>query len=334
MAVKSSVIDRHRRSHTVGTIRLGDVKGEKHPGRPLYKFRLSSPDKGLIEQAAEVYGGEPRWVDHTKEWDLVTERTQLKAYVSLLPKDPSDPDGDLQSLTQWFYRRDKTARWTHKCDGVTCQFWQELPAAQHTKGKTKGLFKGPCQCDPENRRCELTTMLVVALTEIAASGTWKLTTKSATFDEEFNSFVEQMNQMGVSDVPVVLDYTKVVKNAAPGDTADSFPLVRVSVDQQPVNMPELFQRIRMKALAPQQSAIGPSGNPALESKKLRAIEAAQKLGGTEKDYHDFVELMGQPRAHQLIADALMEGTDWHSLMVKSGLEVDEESTSKEADRAE
>lgn len=345
------IIDRQRKLNNVGEIRLGDVKGEKMPGRPLYKFRLSTANKDLIEQAAQVFGGTPTYNKDLAKWDLITDRTQLKAYISLLPRDPNNPDGDLQSVVQHYYRRDGR-RWTHRCDGVTCDMWTK-PA----QDKKSILVQKPCQCDPDKRICKMNTLLIVGLTEIPVSGVWKLSTGSTTFDAEIQGFIASMQSMGLNDMPVVLTYDKITKAAAPGEKADNFPVVRVDVDQNPVSLPELYGQIRAKALgqgpaglgsrptAPELPATETAVRPPLEEKEhsdneevqtahfeeetpgagqlvkggtKAGLAAAIAIGGTEKDYNDLIEVTGPAKAHTAIQMAGSAGLTWDGMMATNG----------------
>jgi Recombination directionality factor-like len=100
----------------LGRIRMGDQvptgnSGRKRP-RKLEKFRLTSPQRNLIEAAAATYGGEAQGWDNDgrAEWEVYVEADAIDVHV---------PPGD-HSLSQWM------EMWSgggcqRRCDGQTEQ---------------------------------------------------------------------------------------------------------------------------------------------------------------------------------------------------------------------
>ena len=79
------LIELQRRLSPIGAIRAGGEKGEKTPGKKLDAWRITSPRKPLIEQAAELWGGKvQRWNGPDgQQWQVYTESPELP--VLLLP---------------------------------------------------------------------------------------------------------------------------------------------------------------------------------------------------------------------------------------------------------
>lgn len=336
MPIVESVIQRQRRLREAGIIRLGDSTPAKSKsgkdfrrGFPLWKFRLSSNDKTAIEAAAAVFGGEVRWVEHLKQWDVVTDRTQLKAYVSLRPIDPGDPFGDTESLSQWFELYEKPGAASRRCDGQKCQVWEN----------GQRVVK-PCLCDHTARKCKLSTKLRVMLPEIVSDGLWRLNTGSEVFDQEVHSFMQTIEDLGLSGglVPVVMTYEKRQKAKDPNsdEQAEVFPVVALSIDPSPVSLPRMVDEIRRAVLAPpsygersadalppssapelpQPQAVQTSGAEGHQTSELangRLLKAIEDLGGSAAEYEDLVRIHGKTTVHIAIQQALETGIEWNQM---------------------
>lgn len=145
-----SPIHIQRRYRELGRIRLGE-KGAK--GQPVKRdtFRLTSPNRTLLERAADLWGGTVTTWDGPNEGDayqLATTTDEIQVLV---------PQQDIES-SQYF------EHWTaggcaKRCDGVT------------------NLISGrACSCDPDNRECKITTHLQVMLPQLPDVGVWRITT--------------------------------------------------------------------------------------------------------------------------------------------------------------
>ncbi len=142
------------RARRLGEIRLGDTvtrNGKTYPVS-LDTFRLTSIAKGLLDQAAVLYGGEVvPWQPKEKgasKWQLVTNVSELPVYVA-----PQDPE----SVT--FYELWSAGGLQRRCDGETML---------HKPGNL------PCVCDPKRRECHMMTRLQVMLPELPDVGVWML----------------------------------------------------------------------------------------------------------------------------------------------------------------
>jgi len=132
-----------RQARKLGNIRLG-TKGAKGNPVKLDTFRLTSPAKGLIRQAADLYGGTVEAWDN--QWEVITDTAELAVYV---------PPQSVENLS--WYELWSAGGLQRRCDG------------QHLNDGE------PCQCDPDNRECAPTTRLAVMLPEIGDIGIWLLT---------------------------------------------------------------------------------------------------------------------------------------------------------------
>ena len=152
------ILDLQKRYRELGRLRLGDTlegdEGKRARPVRLSTWRLTSPSRDLLEQAADTYGGQVQvWEGAPTEgeqFELVTDRAELDVLVP-----PQDLAGR-QYLE--LYTRGGVKR---RCDGVT-----EL------------LTGRPCMCDPEKRECSPVTHLVVMLPELADVGVWRCVTRS------------------------------------------------------------------------------------------------------------------------------------------------------------
>lgn len=149
-----TLLDIQRRIREAGRIRIGQQvptsNGKTRPAK-LDTFRLTSPDRRAIEQAAGMYGGRPEEWDAPagRQWQVITEVDELDVIVP-----PSD-----MAFSQ-HYELWSGGGCQRRCDGVTEQ-----------------LTDGPCLCDPDARECTPHTRLSVMLRELVGLGVWRLDTQ-------------------------------------------------------------------------------------------------------------------------------------------------------------
>lgn len=147
----SPILDLQRRIREAGRIRAGDQVGEgrsRHP-RKLEKFRLTSSDRVVLERCAQEFGGEVReWTDapSADQYELFTDTNTLAVFV---------PPGEL-SFSQWY------------------ELWNAGGCVRRCDGRTNVIADGPCECDPRDRECAITTRLSVMLRDIEGLGVWRL----------------------------------------------------------------------------------------------------------------------------------------------------------------
>jgi len=183
------IIDLQRRLTLVGAIRAGGEKKPKSPGAKLEAFRLTTPRKELIEQAAGLYGGKPApWNGpNGNEWQLYTEASVLPVLV--MPH---------YSLTQRYELWEGAAKLLRVCDGI-----------EMAEGAA-------CQCNAEgDDRCDIYTRLVVALPELDTVLGWRLITRGANAAHELPTMLSFIERSGAGQafVParLVLDQRRGVR---------------------------------------------------------------------------------------------------------------------------
>lgn len=150
------ILDLQMRLRQLGRIRTGTKGGKGEPVK-LSTFRLTSPAQHLIENAADLYGGEPKeWNSPDgRQWEVITEAAALDVVV---------PPGT--ALTQ---------HW---------EMWSGAGCIRRCDGETELLTDQPCMCpaDGEERRtlaakgqaCKPTTRLNLILPRVGDMGVWRL----------------------------------------------------------------------------------------------------------------------------------------------------------------
>jgi hypothetical protein len=198
------ILDLPRSFRRLGKIRLGEqvpvMEGGKQKvgrtGNPvtrpakLERFRLTSPDKDLLDHAAEVYGGEVRqWAGAPgdgDQWELYVTSAALSIIVP--PQHASDT-GDLESgsFQQW-YEMWSAGGCARRCDGVI----------EHISGKACTAMSPACPVDHEVRRaeaangkaCKMTTRIMLLLPELPDLGVWMLESHGWYAAVELGGFME------------------------------------------------------------------------------------------------------------------------------------------------
>jgi hypothetical protein len=137
-----SIVELQARARRLGEIRLGDKAPSGYPVS-LDTFRLTSAAKGLLDRAAELWGGEVKpW---EAKWQVVTEAKELPVIVP-----PQDPDN-----VTW-YELWSQGGLQRRCDGEMMQDGD------------------PCICDPDERVCSMVTRLSLMLPDMPDVGIWTL----------------------------------------------------------------------------------------------------------------------------------------------------------------
>lgn len=149
------LIELQRRLAVVGAVRMGGEKQPKAPGRKLSTWRLTSPRRDLIEQAAQLYGGSvSQWEGpNGPEWQAYTEQDEIPVLV--LPA--------ALSHRVMYELWEGTTKRLRVCDGFT----EELSGHD-------------CLCNAEGvDRCSIYSRLVVTLPELDTVLGWRLISKGA-----------------------------------------------------------------------------------------------------------------------------------------------------------
>lgn len=161
-----SIITLQRKIVESGRIRIGQQVDTGRGKRPekLTTFRLTSPDRNRIEQAAKMFGGTVQaWqAPAGNQWEVITETDSLNVIVP-----PSD-----MAFSQW-YELWSAAGCTRRCDGAT-----------------ESISDGPCICDPDKRDCSIHTRLSVFLADLRGLGFWRIDTSGYYAAVELQGAVE------------------------------------------------------------------------------------------------------------------------------------------------
>lgn len=152
-----------RRLTEAGRIRIG-VKGAKGQPVKLDKFRLTSRNRPLLEQAAALYGGQ------VTEWTgapTKDEQFELTTTTAVLPV--AVPPG--QPVSQW-YEVWSGGGCQHRCDGYTDTIsGQPCDCGERDDSPEERVR---AQAARDRRGVKATTRLNVILTELPSIGVWRL----------------------------------------------------------------------------------------------------------------------------------------------------------------
>jgi len=169
------VIELQRRLTLVGAIRAGGEKQPKKPGAKLEHYRLTSPRRELIEQAALLYGGAVApWKSPVgDEWQVYTEADEIPVLV--MPG---------YSLRQSYELWEGTTKRLRLCDGID-----------------EEISGGACICNRDSEDvCDLYTRLVVALPELDTVLGWRLITRGANAGHELPTMMALIEAKGSGQV--------------------------------------------------------------------------------------------------------------------------------------
>lgn len=278
----ANTIERQRRLVEVGIIRIGEKRtngqGKEYPAA-LDKFRLTSNNKFLLQEAAKAYGGEVRpWVGKPGQYELYTDTDLMKAMISTKPV---GDEGDTESLSQhWEQWAGNTC--TCRCDGQWCKVWKQTGTDK--KGKpTYDRVEIPCECDhddPEGVKCKLVSRLSVILPEVPALGLWRLNTGSGQFADEISALIDMIDRLGLTGLQhVTMKIEDRENRTGPGADTEKFKVIRVELDPQAdaMALPRLIQSIQARSLGDVPSEL-PQGAKALEERKLLSQDEIERRG--------------------------------------------------------
>jgi hypothetical protein len=170
-----------RRAPEAGRIRMGDKGGTNGSQRGLNAFRFTSPDRPILEQIAQVYGGNvTAWSDPkaspSKQWQLYSEATEIN--VMLIP---GGFDTQYEAWSGGGIKR--------RCDGVVCSIAQAA-------GDDYEMVEIPCPCrEQELMQCDAHSRLTVVLPEFSFLGTWRLESKGWNAAQELPGMHDMILEM-------------------------------------------------------------------------------------------------------------------------------------------
>lgn len=161
------IIDLQRRLAEAGRIRIGHQtltsNGRKRPEK-LDTFRLTSPDRTRIDQAAKLFGGTPQQWDAPAgpQWEVITATDSMHVIV---------PPADM-SFSQHY------------------ELWSGGGCQRRCDGRYNTITDSPCICDPDKRECNIHTRLSVMLRDLPGLGVWRIDTSGYYAAVELQGAVE------------------------------------------------------------------------------------------------------------------------------------------------
>lgn len=161
------ILTLQQRSRELGRIRIGQKvatgEGKSRPVK-LDRFRLTSASKALLENVAELYGGDVvAWNGAgSEQWEVITTATRLPVMV------PPQP------VSQFY------------------ELWSGGGCVRRCDGERELLSEKPCLCspDPEERECKPTTRISLVLRDVQGVGVWRLESHGYYAATELPSTVE------------------------------------------------------------------------------------------------------------------------------------------------
>ncbi|MEV4179889.1 hypothetical protein AB0J28_00400 [Streptosporangium canum] len=245
-----------RIGHTVDTGRVSDKTGRaiRRPEK-LNIFRLTSASRPLLEQVADLYGGEVReWAPQNggpKEWEVYTQADRLPVLVP--PREP---------VTQW-YEQYKGSKCVRRCDGVTEQKSDKA-----------------CLCNPDQRACQITTRLNVMLRNVPGLGVWLLTSHGYYAAVELPEVAQFLAATrGYVDAWLTMEEKQVVRDD--GQTA-RFMVPKLDVQVTPAQLLAGEGGIAPEAVGQgQRSAVGGASRTAIEAPKPAAPTVEDFIAAAE-----------------------------------------------------
>lgn len=176
----SPILGLQRQLREIGRIRMGEQVGTGRERRPrrLATFRLTSTNRGVLEEAASLYGGSvtPWESPGGAAWQLTIEAAALDVVI---------PPGE--RISQWM------------------ELWSGGGCERRCDGVTETLTRVPCLCPADvatrvelaakGEACKATTRLRVMLPELADLGVWRL---------ESHGYYAAVELAGMADVVAAL----------------------------------------------------------------------------------------------------------------------------------
>lgn len=278
-------IDSQARARELGIVRIGEKKPTQNGGsRPAMRetFRITSPQKAILEAVQAVYGGELRpWAKTAteKEWELLTDVNELRVFI--VPNRCMS-----EHMEQW-----SRGGCTHRCDTVTVQMSQDgQPVTRR------------CVCNPENPACKLTTRLQFGLSNVPLLGIWRLTSGGKIFSSELRAELDQMGAVGMGDQPIYCILNVRQQEIRKNGKVSKFAVPGITIDPSPPDFPSLLQGMTISGRLEMQQRAAQIESPAapralrIEAPAAvqppRAAPEADDDDAVEADYRD--DAAGQP----------------------------------------
>jgi hypothetical protein len=234
-----------RRPRELGRIRIGQqVTGSDGKTRPakLDKFRFTAASRPLLEQLAELYGGEVHvWQPKAGAggFEVITDADRIPIFV------PPQP------VTQWLETW-SAGGCVHRCDGLT-----------------DALTGGPCAGGPDHEVAKPTTRLRVVLRDVAAVGVFRLESHG------WNAAAELPDMAAfLSRAPAYVEGWLALeeRTARTGGQTKRFVVPVIEITMTPAQL--LAGRIRPDELEAQQQRAIESGFSPVHAHEAGPIESA------------------------------------------------------------
>ncbi|MDQ2628265.1 MAG: hypothetical protein M3Y90_14885, partial [Actinomycetota bacterium] len=208
-----SIIQLQRRIAEVGRIRIGqqvEVRGGKKRPAKLDTFRLTSPNRTRVEQAARLYGGQvTEWeAPAGQQWECVTQTSALPVIV---------PPSDL-AFSQHF------------------ELWSGGGCQRRCDGVTESISDGPCVCNPDNRECSVHTRLSVMLRDLPGLGIWRLDTSGWYAAAELQGAVDVMQMAARAGTMLPAQLRLEQRMVKRGGQTRRFPVPVLDVEISPAQL--------------------------------------------------------------------------------------------------
>lgn len=230
------ILTLQRRLRELGRIRTGvKVAGSNGKSRPskLETFRLTSASRGLLDEAALIYGGDVRAWPEGDGWELITKVDALDIVI---------PPGD--SMSQ-FYEMWSGGGCQRRCDGVTNLLTMEPCVCPVDQDERRTLAA-------DGRACKPTTRLNVILPLIPDMGVWRLESHGYYAAVELAGTAEFLSRATAEGrllpARLRLDQREAKR---PGEPTKRYAVPVIELPQTRISefIPALAEPVPMKALA-------------------------------------------------------------------------------------
>ncbi len=149
-----SILEMQRTIAEAGRIRIGQQvpagSGRTRPEK-LATFRLTSPDRRRIEDAAAMFGGSvSAWqAPAGPQWEVVTQTAEIEVIVP----------PQAMAFSQHY------------------ELWSAGGCQRRCDGQTEHLGQQACLCDPDDRECDIHTRLSLMIRDLPGLALWRLDTQ-------------------------------------------------------------------------------------------------------------------------------------------------------------
>lgn len=247
------IADLQRRAPEAGRIRMGTStpgsRGTKKP-QALRTFKFTSAAKELIEQIAELYGGEViPWDQREGQWAVTSDVSEIPVVLM--------PDGLSTHYELW-----SGGGCVRRCDGVWCEITKRTGDDDYEKVEVG------CLCNAEETdECAPYTRLQVLIPALAFAGTWRIESHGWNAAQELPGMNDMIVNLAEGQyIQAVLGFAVREKTTPAGKRKFVVPYLRVEQ-----TLPELLAgQAGMAALS---ASAGAVATPALGTGQVSVTDA-------------------------------------------------------------